>query len=238
MNRLQSLDADRDYLRLAEHDRGDRPGRRSSARSTTRTRSSRRRAWPPSVAGRRSPGRRRTHYCGAYWRWGFHEDGVWSALRVAERLGGRGPLAAAGRPRGSMRSSPEPVAERAGGGCMTASAVYEGWVAHRRIRRGPPLLPLPGLHAAVRSRRASWLLDRIPLWSARRPAPARFPRGDYLRGDGDPLADARPEPRRTPASAADRRGPCGCWPTRATSASASTLSRSSSSMPETGDSTA
>ena len=26
-------------------------------------------------------GRRRTHYCGAYWRWGFHEDGVWSALR-------------------------------------------------------------------------------------------------------------------------------------------------------------
>jgi predicted NAD/FAD-binding protein len=31
----------------------------------------------------------RTHYCGAYWRWGFHEDGVWSAVRVAERLGGK-----------------------------------------------------------------------------------------------------------------------------------------------------
>lgn len=28
----------------------------------------------------------RTHYCGAYWRWGFHEDGVWSALRVAEAM--------------------------------------------------------------------------------------------------------------------------------------------------------
>jgi predicted NAD/FAD-binding protein len=28
----------------------------------------------------------RTHYCGAYWRWGFHEDGVVSAQRVAERL--------------------------------------------------------------------------------------------------------------------------------------------------------
>jgi predicted NAD/FAD-binding protein len=41
-------------------------------------------------------GVRRTHYCGAYWRWGFHEDGVWSALRVAERLGGRGPLPQAG----------------------------------------------------------------------------------------------------------------------------------------------
>ena len=24
----------------------------------------------------------RTHYAGAYWRWGFHEDGVVSALRV------------------------------------------------------------------------------------------------------------------------------------------------------------
>ncbi|MDQ7730884.1 FAD-dependent oxidoreductase [Halomonas sp. SpR8] len=29
----------------------------------------------------------RTHYCGAYWRNGFHEDGVWSALRVAQALG-------------------------------------------------------------------------------------------------------------------------------------------------------
>ncbi|MDT0502204.1 MULTISPECIES: FAD-dependent oxidoreductase [unclassified Halomonas] len=29
-----------------------------------------------------------THYCGAYWRNGFHEDGVWSALRVAHALGG------------------------------------------------------------------------------------------------------------------------------------------------------
>ena len=29
----------------------------------------------------------RTHYAGAYWRYGFHEDGVWSALRTAEALG-------------------------------------------------------------------------------------------------------------------------------------------------------
>jgi predicted NAD/FAD-binding protein len=28
-----------------------------------------------------------THFCGAYWGWGFHEDGVVSALRVAEHLG-------------------------------------------------------------------------------------------------------------------------------------------------------
>jgi uncharacterized protein len=32
-------------------------------------------------------GRNRTHYCGAYWGWGFHEDGVRSALRVVGELG-------------------------------------------------------------------------------------------------------------------------------------------------------
>jgi predicted NAD/FAD-binding protein len=34
-------------------------------------------------------GRNRTHFCGAYWGWGFHEDGVTSALTVAERFGAR-----------------------------------------------------------------------------------------------------------------------------------------------------
>jgi predicted NAD/FAD-binding protein len=33
----------------------------------------------------------RTHFCGAYWGWGFHEDGVVSALRVARELGARVP---------------------------------------------------------------------------------------------------------------------------------------------------
>jgi predicted NAD/FAD-binding protein len=32
-------------------------------------------------------GVRRTHYCGAYWGWGFHEDGVVSAMRACERAG-------------------------------------------------------------------------------------------------------------------------------------------------------
>ena len=36
-------------------------------------------------------GTARTHYCGAYWGFGFHEDGVVSALRVCERLGARLP---------------------------------------------------------------------------------------------------------------------------------------------------
>jgi predicted NAD/FAD-binding protein len=29
----------------------------------------------------------RTHYCGAYWGWGFHEDGVQSALRACAPFG-------------------------------------------------------------------------------------------------------------------------------------------------------
>ena len=32
-------------------------------------------------------GKNRTHYCGAYWFNGFHEDGVRSALRVTHELG-------------------------------------------------------------------------------------------------------------------------------------------------------
>jgi predicted NAD/FAD-binding protein len=31
-----------------------------------------------------------THYCGAYWRWGFHEDGVVSALAALPRVGRAG----------------------------------------------------------------------------------------------------------------------------------------------------
>jgi uncharacterized protein len=34
-------------------------------------------------------GRNRTHYCGAYWGWGFHEDGAASGVRVARALGAR-----------------------------------------------------------------------------------------------------------------------------------------------------
>ncbi|HTQ08143.1 MAG TPA: FAD-dependent oxidoreductase [Polyangiaceae bacterium] len=40
-------------------------------------------------------GPRKTSFCGAYWRNGFHEDGVVSALRVCERLGAAPVLGAA-----------------------------------------------------------------------------------------------------------------------------------------------
>jgi predicted NAD/FAD-binding protein len=40
-------------------------------------------------------GVRRTHYCGAYWGWGFHEDGVASALRVVDEIRAQRRLAVA-----------------------------------------------------------------------------------------------------------------------------------------------
>ena len=36
---------------------------------------------------RQVSGVKRTHYCGAYWFYGFHEDGLRSALRVASAFG-------------------------------------------------------------------------------------------------------------------------------------------------------
>lgn len=39
---------------------------------------------PLASPGRLTPGR--THYCGAYWRYGFHEDGVVSALTALQRF--------------------------------------------------------------------------------------------------------------------------------------------------------
>jgi predicted NAD/FAD-binding protein len=36
-------------------------------------------------------GTRRTHFCGAYWGWGFHEDGVVSALRACGTIADGGP---------------------------------------------------------------------------------------------------------------------------------------------------
>ena len=48
---------------------------------------------PESVAAQRRvdeiSGVRNTYYCGAYWRYGFHEDGVVSAIAAASKLGVR-----------------------------------------------------------------------------------------------------------------------------------------------------
>ena len=72
---------------------------------------------------------------------------------------------------------------------MTASALYDGWVRHRRhipvehafsYRHSMFLLDLDGLPE---------VLDRHPLYSARRPAPVRFRRADHVGDPRRPLAD-------------------------------------------------
>ena len=51
-------------------------------------------------------GVRRTHYCGAYWRWGFHEDGVVSALRALERVGAANTALPGQRAAPAQRTAP------------------------------------------------------------------------------------------------------------------------------------
>ena len=57
----------------------------------------------------------RTHYCGAYWGWGFHEDGVVSGLKVCKELGAvdaiRGAKPATAEPATGVR--PDEDAEEA-----------------------------------------------------------------------------------------------------------------------------
>ncbi len=86
MNRLQTLDADREFcvtLNRSSHVDPDTVIRRLSYHHPVYTSAA------LSAQGRwhEVSGRRRTHYCGAYWGYGFHEDGVVSALRVCERFG-------------------------------------------------------------------------------------------------------------------------------------------------------
>jgi predicted NAD/FAD-binding protein len=86
MNRLQSLPGERHYCVTLN---------RSDAIAPERVISRREFAHPVfthrGLAAQRRwaeiSGVRRTHYCGAYWGYGFHEDGVQSALRVCERFG-------------------------------------------------------------------------------------------------------------------------------------------------------
>src|SRR4051812_40196666 len=88
MNRLQSLEADREFCVTLNRSEAVDP------KKVIRTISY---AHPVfTEAGQRAQARfgeisgvGRTHYCGAYWGWGFHEDGVRSGLRVAERFGAR-----------------------------------------------------------------------------------------------------------------------------------------------------
>jgi predicted NAD/FAD-binding protein len=85
MNNLQRLETEREYFvtlnRGAEID-PDKVLRRIAYDHPVYT------AAGVAAQGRHAEvsGVRRTHYCGAYWGWGFHEDGVVSALRACEAI--------------------------------------------------------------------------------------------------------------------------------------------------------
>jgi predicted NAD/FAD-binding protein len=86
LNRLQSLPDAQQYcvtLNLTERIAPERIIRRMEYAHPVYT--------PAAVSAQRRwqeiSGVGRTHFCGAYWGWGFHEDGVSSALRVAESFG-------------------------------------------------------------------------------------------------------------------------------------------------------
>ncbi len=94
MNRLQALDADREICVTLNRTASIDPAkiiRKISYAHPVYT--------PDGIAAQARhgeiSGHNRTHYCGAYWGSGFHEDGVRSALRVVGELGARLPLRAA-----------------------------------------------------------------------------------------------------------------------------------------------
>jgi DUF1365 family protein len=72
---------------------------------------------------------------------------------------------------------------------VSASAVYEGWVRHRRFEPFAHEFRYRLFLTYLDLDELPQLLDRFPLWSARRPAPARFRRSDFLGDPARPLAE-------------------------------------------------
>jgi len=80
---------------------------------------------------------------------------------------------------------------------MSASAVYEGWVRHRRFEPVEHGFRYRFFLAYLDLDELPEVLDPFPLYSARRPAPARFRRADHLGDPARPLAEcARDEVER------------------------------------------
>jgi uncharacterized protein len=86
MNRLQAFEADREFCVTLNRSDAIDPSQVlrtiSYAHPVFTTAGARAQARHAEISGVN-----RTHYAGAYWGWGFHEDGVVSALRVGERFG-------------------------------------------------------------------------------------------------------------------------------------------------------
>jgi predicted NAD/FAD-binding protein len=86
MNRLQSLGVPEDYCVTLNADEAISPGR-AIERMTYRHPVYDAAAIRAQSRWAEISGQNHTYFCGAYWFYGFHEDGVRSALRVAEALG-------------------------------------------------------------------------------------------------------------------------------------------------------
>lgn len=72
---------------------------------------------------------------------------------------------------------------------MTGSAIYEGWVRHRRLDPIDHEFRYPLFMAYLDLAELPWVLDPFAGWSARRPAIARFRRSDYIGDASRPIAD-------------------------------------------------
>jgi uncharacterized protein len=72
---------------------------------------------------------------------------------------------------------------------MSASAIYQGRLRHRRRSPVEHGFDYRIWMLLVDLDELPELFDRHPLWSARRPAPVRFRRSDYLGDPAQPLAD-------------------------------------------------
>ncbi len=70
---------------------------------------------------------------------------------------------------------------------MTESAVYEGWVRHRRFEPVEHAFRYRFFLTYLDLAELPQVLDPFPLYSARRRAPARFRRADYLGDPAHPL---------------------------------------------------
>jgi len=94
MNRLQAIDADREYVVTLNRTAAIDPAKILEVRHMAHPVFT-----PEGMAAQEQhaliSGVGRTHYAGAYWRWGFHEDGVWSGLRAAAGIGDAAPRLAA-----------------------------------------------------------------------------------------------------------------------------------------------
>ena len=184
MNRLQSLRADREFCVTLNRTAAIDP------EQIIRTIQYSHPVYTPAGVAAQSrhheiSGRNRTHYCGAYWGWGFHEDGVKSALRVVREIGAR---------------------RDGGGGELTASAIYEGTIRHRRFAVRPHEFSHRVALAYLDLEELDGLLGGRLV--ADRPGLVRFRRADYL---GDPsigLADAV----RNAGGAADGLAADGAYP--------------------------